>query len=65
MTVKDGKRCLGYGYLLNLVFDHFGIGVGKGVKGTIKQAFSQPLSLNVCVLREELTISSSYMYLIS
>lgn len=41
MTSKDGKHGMGYDYVLNWVFDHFGVELGKGVKGTIKQAFCQ------------------------
>ncbi|KAH0644645.1 hypothetical protein KY284_032529 [Solanum tuberosum] len=41
MTVKNGRHGMGYGYLLLRVFNHFGIPLGKGIKGTIKHAFSQ------------------------
>lgn len=36
ITIKDGKYGLGYGYVLNRVFDHFRIELGKGVLGTVK-----------------------------
>lgn len=40
LTVKYGRHGLDYDYLLNCVFAHFDIKLGKGVAGTIKQAFS-------------------------
>lgn len=41
MTTKYGRHGLAYGYLLNYVFDHFGVQWKKGVLNTIKQSFSQ------------------------
>lgn len=38
--VKDGKHGLEYDYLLNQVFYHFVIKLGKGVSSTIKQDFT-------------------------
>lgn len=40
MTGKDGKHGMAYGYFLNKVFEHFNIPLGKGIAGTMKQAFS-------------------------
>ncbi|KAH0644974.1 hypothetical protein KY284_032858 [Solanum tuberosum] len=40
MTWKNAKHGIPYGYLLNLVFNHFEIPVGKGVPGTTKQMFT-------------------------
>ncbi|KAL3379112.1 hypothetical protein AABB24_000035 [Solanum stoloniferum] len=40
MTVKNDKHGIAYGYLLNRVFDHFSVPLGRGVAGTIKQTFS-------------------------
>ncbi|KAH0723821.1 hypothetical protein KY290_005015 [Solanum tuberosum] len=40
MTWKNAKHGIPYGYLLNHVFEHFGVPLGRGVVGTIKQTFS-------------------------
>jgi len=40
MTWKNAKHGIPYGYLLNFVFNHFEIPVGKGVPGTTKQMFT-------------------------
>ncbi|KAH0696330.1 hypothetical protein KY290_013695 [Solanum tuberosum] len=40
MTVKNGKHEIADGYLLNKVFNHFSMPLGRGVLGTIKQTFS-------------------------
>lgn len=41
LTTREGKHSLAYGYLLNNVFEYFGVKLGRGVPSTIKQAFSQ------------------------
>ncbi|KAH0686209.1 hypothetical protein KY289_016976 [Solanum tuberosum] len=40
ITWKNSKHGIPYGYLLNFVFNHFEILVGKGVPGTTKQMFT-------------------------
>ncbi|KAH0632915.1 hypothetical protein KY290_036311 [Solanum tuberosum] len=37
---KKWKNGIAYGYLLNMVFHHFNVPLGRGVVGTIKQTFS-------------------------
>ncbi|XP_055803513.1 LRR receptor-like serine/threonine-protein kinase GSO2 [Solanum dulcamara] len=63
MKARDGKHGLGYVYLLNLVFKHFGVVVGKGVKDTIKQAFSHSTLLECkCVEGRTGKKAKSLMY---
>ncbi|KAH0738544.1 hypothetical protein KY290_037249 [Solanum tuberosum] len=40
MTWKNAKHGIPYGYLLNFVFNHFEVPVGRGVPGTAKQMFT-------------------------
>ncbi|KAH0686307.1 hypothetical protein KY289_017059 [Solanum tuberosum] len=40
MTWKNAKHGIPYGYLLNHVFEHFRVPLGRGVPGTVKQMFS-------------------------
>lgn len=40
MTWKNAKHGIPYRYLLNHVFEHFGVSLGRGVAGTVKQTFS-------------------------
>ncbi|KAH0761720.1 hypothetical protein KY290_017793 [Solanum tuberosum] len=40
MTWKNAKHGIPYGYLLNFVFNHFEVPVGKRVPGTTKQMFT-------------------------
>ncbi|KAH0715953.1 hypothetical protein KY285_008859 [Solanum tuberosum] len=40
MTWKNSKHGIPYGYLLNHVFNHFEVPLGRGVLGTIRQMFS-------------------------
>ncbi|KAH0698786.1 hypothetical protein KY284_013001 [Solanum tuberosum] len=40
MTWKNAKHGIPYGYLLNFVFNHFEVPVGRGVPGTTKQMFT-------------------------
>ncbi|KAH0633577.1 hypothetical protein KY284_036363 [Solanum tuberosum] len=47
MTWKISKQDIPYGYLLNQVFEHFGVPLGRGVSGIVKQMFS-PASLLEC-----------------
>ncbi|WMV10123.1 hypothetical protein MTR67_003508 [Solanum verrucosum] len=39
MTWKTAKYCIPYGYLLNYVFKHFEVSLGRGVPGTTKKMF--------------------------
>lgn len=40
VSVKEGKHGTGYGYFLTRAFNYFGLPLGAGVKGTVKQMFS-------------------------
>ncbi|KAH0702585.1 hypothetical protein KY290_017900 [Solanum tuberosum] len=40
MTWKNANHGIPYGYLLNHVFEHFRVPLGRGVPGTVKQMFS-------------------------
>ncbi|WMV46962.1 hypothetical protein MTR67_040347, partial [Solanum verrucosum] len=40
MTWKISKHDIPYGYLFNHVFEHFGVPLGRGVSGIVKQMFS-------------------------
>ncbi|KAH0686189.1 hypothetical protein KY289_016952 [Solanum tuberosum] len=40
MTWKNAKHGIPYGYLLNFVFNHFEVPVGRGVPGNTKQMFT-------------------------
>lgn len=41
LTMRERRHRLAYWYLLNNVFEYFCMKMGRGVPGTIKQAFSQ------------------------
>ncbi|KAK4737467.1 hypothetical protein R3W88_001164 [Solanum pinnatisectum] len=47
MTRKNARHGIPYGYLLNYVFEHFGVALRRGVPGTVKQMFS-PATLLEC-----------------
>ncbi|KAH0644901.1 hypothetical protein KY284_032785 [Solanum tuberosum] len=52
MTWKLAKHDIPYGYLLNYVFKHFEVPLGRGVPGTTKQMFTAATCSNVSVLKE-------------
>ncbi|KAH0665678.1 hypothetical protein KY285_026884 [Solanum tuberosum] len=54
MTWKEAKHEISYGYLLNLVFNHFKVPLGKRVPGTTKQTFTMSTLLNA-TLKNEVT----------
>ncbi|KAH0650082.1 hypothetical protein KY284_029994 [Solanum tuberosum] len=61
MTWKNARHGIPYEYLLNYVFEHFGVAFGRGVPGTVKHMFS-PATLLECKCAEGKVKGKSYVF---
>lgn len=43
LTMREGRHGLAYGYILNNIFEYFGVWMGRGVPGTTSRIFLTPL----------------------